>query len=48
MNVKGTPLFGNEIKISQYGDDTKIFYADIISVQNAFNTINESECTLDL
>ena len=42
MNVTGICLFENETKISRFGDDTKIFYADIISVQNAFNAINKS------
>ena len=39
--VKGINLFGNEIKISQFADDIKIFCADITSVENALITINK-------
>ena len=34
--IKGIILFGNEAKISQIADDTNLFCADIISVENAF------------
>ena len=38
--VKGINLFGNEVKISQFADDTNLFCADVTSVENAFVTIN--------
>ena len=34
--VKGVSLCGNEIKISQFADDTNLICADIPSVENAF------------
>ena len=33
--VKGIYLFGNEIKLSQFADDTNLFCADLISVERA-------------
>ena len=38
--VKGINLFGNEVKISQFADDSNLFCVDVTSVENAFVTIN--------
>ena len=35
--VKDINLFGNELKLSQFADDTNLFCADLISVEKAFN-----------
>ena len=37
--VKGISLFGNELKLSQFADDTNLFCADLISVEKASNII---------
>ena len=37
--VKGISLFGNELKLSQFADDTNLFCVDLISVEKAFNII---------
>ena len=37
--VKGIKLFGNELKLLQFADDTNLFCADLISVEKAFNII---------
>ena len=37
--VKGINLFGNEIKLSQFADDTNLFCADLISVERALNLV---------
>ena len=39
--VKGINLFGNELKLSQFADDTNLFCADLNSVENALNTVND-------
>ena len=39
--VKGINLFGNELKLSQFADDTNLFCADLISVEKAFNIISD-------
>ena len=39
--VKGINLFGNELKLSQFADDTNLFCADLISVQKAFNIVSD-------
>ena len=39
--VKGINLFGNEIKLSQFADDTNLFCADLISVERALNLVND-------
>ena len=33
--VKGISIFGNELKLSQFADDTNIVCADLVSVENA-------------
>ena len=39
--VKGINLFGNEIKLSQFADNTNLFCADLISVERALNLVND-------
>ena len=34
-------MFGNELKLSQFADDTNLFCADLISVEKAFNIISD-------
>ena len=38
--IKGINLFGNEVKISQFADDTNLFCADVTSVEHALNTVS--------
>ena len=38
--IKGINLFGNEVKISQFADDTNLFCADVTSVDHALNTVS--------
>ena len=38
--IKGIKLFGNEVKISQFADDTNLFCADVTSVDHALNVVN--------
>ena len=38
--INGINLFGNEVKISQFADDTNLFCTDIISVENSLNKVN--------
>ena len=38
---KGINLFGNELKLSQFADDTNLFCADLISVERALNLVND-------
>ena len=39
--VKGINLFGNEVKLSHFADDTNLFCADLISVEKALNLVND-------
>ena len=39
--VKGINVFGNELKVSQFADDTNLFCADLISVEKALNIVND-------
>ena len=39
--VKGIYLFGNELKLSQFADDTNLFCADLISVEKAFDIVGD-------
>ena len=34
-------LFGNELKPSQFADDTNLFCANLISVEKAFNIVSD-------
>ena len=36
--VKGIQLYGNEIKLCQFADDTNLFCADLMSVENGHVT----------
>ena len=38
---KGNNLFGNELKLIQFADDTKLFYADLILAQKTFNIVSD-------
>ena len=40
-SVKGVSLCGNEVKLSQFADDTNLFCADLLSVQTALQTLEE-------
>ena len=42
-NIKGVKIFGNEIKVSQFADDTNLLSADLTSVENALRTIGRLE-----
>ena len=37
--VKGVSLFNNEIKLSQFADDTSLFCADLASVERGLDII---------
>ena len=37
--IKGIKIVGNELKLSQYADDTNLFCADLASVENAFEAV---------
>lgn len=39
--MKGINLFGNELKLSQFADDTNLFCADLIQMEKAFNIVSE-------
>ncbi|KAL9954029.1 hypothetical protein ACROYT_G041517 [Oculina patagonica] len=38
--VKGIRLFGSEVKLSQFADDTNLFCGDLTSVEQALDTVN--------
>ena len=40
VEIKGISLFGNEVKISQFADDTNLFCANVTSVEHALNMVN--------
>ena len=37
--VEGISIFGNELKMSQFADDTNLFCANLVSVENALNIV---------
>ena len=37
--IEGINIFGNELKMSQFADDTNLFCADLVSVENALNIV---------
>jgi len=39
--VKGINIYGNEVKVSQFADDTNLFCEDITSVDKALCLIND-------
>ena len=38
--IQGINIYGKELKISQYADDTTVFFFDIKSAQNLFQLLN--------
>ena len=40
-SVKGVSLCGNEVKLSQFTDNTNLFCADLPSVESALQTLEE-------
>jgi len=38
---KGINLFGNDLKLSQFADDTNLFCADLISAKRALNLVDD-------
>ena len=40
-SITGIKIFGHEIKLSQFADDTNLFCADLISVGNALKTVGD-------
>ena len=40
-DVKGISIFGQEIKLGQFADDTNFFCSGVTSVENALNIVNE-------
>jgi len=40
-SISGIKIFGHEIKLSQFADDTNLFCADLISVENALKTVGD-------
>jgi len=39
--VKGIKVFGNEIKLSQFADDTTFFNADLVSLEKALKIVDD-------
>jgi len=39
--VKGVNIYGNEVKVSQFADDTNLFCGDITSFDNAMSLVND-------
>jgi len=35
LHIKGIEILGNEVRLSQYADDTNLFSADLASVEKA-------------
>ena len=40
-NVRGIKIFGQEIKLSQFADDTTLFNADIESLERALKIVGD-------
>ena len=40
-SVKGIKIFGNEIKLSQFENDTNLFTTDLASVENALKIVGD-------
>ena len=39
--IKGVSLFGNEIKLSQFADDTNLDCSDLLSVEKALQILDD-------
>jgi len=40
-SIKGINILGNEVKLNQFADDTNLFCADLISVENALKEVDK-------
>jgi len=40
-SIKGIKIFGNEIKVSQFTDDTNLLSADLTSTENVLRTVRK-------
>ena len=40
-SITGIKIFGKEIKLRQFADDTNLFCKDLISVENALKTVGD-------
>ena len=40
LHVKGIEILGNELRLSQYADDTNLFCADLASVEKALEIVD--------
>ena len=40
LHVKGIGILGNELKLSQYTDDTNLFFADLASVETGLEIVH--------
>ena len=40
-NIKGIKIYGNEMKLSQFADDTTLFNADLASLERALKIIHD-------
>lgn len=38
-SIEGIKVFGNEVKLSQFADDTNLFCVDLTAVENALKTV---------
>ena len=41
LNIKGIKIYENEIKLSQFADDTNLFNADLASLERALKITND-------
>lgn len=41
--VKGIEIFGNEVKLSQFADDTNLFNADLGSLEKTLKIVEDSQ-----
>ncbi len=40
LHIKGIEILRNELRLSQYADDTSLFCADLASVEKALEIVN--------
>ena len=41
LHIKGIEILGNELRLSQYADDTNLFCADLVSVEKALEIVDK-------